>query len=100
MPLTAAEIGDVPIMLVMPVASPGSASHATPPDPLAVSTKPSDAVDEVTPIIFPEVVVDTEIGKLPSRLVTDTAFVRVWNSLVSIHSRDGSAPRRSPSNSS
>jgi hypothetical protein len=88
------------MMLVIPVASAGSASHATPPAPSDVRTYPSEAEVETMEISLPLVVVVAEIGKVASRADTETLLDRVRNSFVSTHVRVGSTGAMSASNSS
>ena len=91
-------IGEMPTMEVR--APVEAAWKMTPPVPSATIVYPAGLVDEEMETFFPDVVVVTEIGKVPCNCDTETELLRVRNSLVSIHVSVGSTGKISSLNSS
>jgi hypothetical protein len=91
-------IGDTPTTDVSAPVDP--AWKITPPVPSATIVYPAGLVDDEMETFLPDVVVVTEIGKVASRVLTETELERVRNSFVSSHTRVGSTGAMSASNSS
>jgi hypothetical protein len=97
-PETIVLIGETPTTEVR--APVEAAWKMTPPVPSATIVYPAGLVDEEMATFFPDVVVVTEIGKVPCNCDTETELLRVRNSLVSIQTSVGSTGRISSLNSS
>ena len=91
-------IGETPTMEVRAPVDP--AWKMTPPVPSATRLYPAGLVDEEMETSRPDVVVVTEIGKVPCNCDTETELLRVRNSLVSIQTSVGSTGKISSLNSS